>query len=258
MSEKAHFRPLNEDHAVAGVKFAVVLNQVLHPQAVSAAENAHGIWQEGLPAASASDVGVDVGGRQLKAPGVLFAFLRPDGTANWSMQIGGNKIEVECNLYSRWDRVWMTAGGYLSAALAVVSQAQENLSLMMTELTVRDVFVAQNRPYQLSQLIKVGEYLPRRVLSDGPLWHCNTGWFDDAQAGTNSHLHNLNCDAAPANSEVAITMMHFQQKRIQEPLSVRELSSKNFLGSEMKVLHDKNKTLLREVLTQEMLDRIGL
>ncbi|MBY5354575.1 TIGR04255 family protein [Rhizobium leguminosarum] len=256
MSENTHFRPLNEDHAVAGVKFAVVLNQVLQPQAISAAENSHEIWRESLPAASISDVAIDAGGRQLKAPGVLFAFLRPDGTANWSMQLGGNKIEVECNLYSRWDRVWMSALGYLASALSVTSQAQNNLAVLSVELTVRDVFVALKRPYELSHLIKIGEYFPRSVLSAGPLWHCNTGWFDDAHSGGNGHLHNLNCDAAPANNDVIINITHFQQKRLPEPVLVQGLQST--LDITMKTLHEKNKTLLREILTQEMLTRIGL
>lgn len=259
MAGKMRFRPLNEDHAIESVKFSVVLSAGILPQAIMAVEQNHALWRESLPARSIADVALDSNGRTGSAPGVVFGFLRPDGTPSWSMTVALNKIDIECFLYSRWERVWGEARGFFVKVIEILSKSQGKLEISAIELTVKDVFVATEANYPLDQLFKASDRLPEFIFGAGQAWHANSGWFE-VDKGSRRTLHNLNCDATPHQEAALINISHYQQSGLVPPVQVSAAAQEisRMLEASMSGLHAANKKVMIDLLQDEMASRIGL
>ncbi len=253
------FRPLNEDHAIESVKFSVVFSSGILAQSILAVEQSHDLWRESLPARSVADVSIESSGRTGNAPGVFFAFVRPDGSPSWSMTVAVNKIDVECFLYSRWERVWTEARGYFVKVIEILSKTQPSLEIGAVELTVKDVFVATEKNYPLDQLLKPCARLPEFIFHAGQAWHANSGWFE-VREGAHRTLHNLNCDATPTQDATLINMSHYQQGGMKSPINISANATNisKILEESMSTLHKANKRLMIELLRDEMASRIGL
>lgn len=258
MTAHYQFRPLNEDHAIESVKFAIIFSSGITPQSILAIEANHDNWRDGLPARSIADVDFENAGRKGKAPGVMFAFVRPDASPSWSMTVAANKVEVECFLYSRWERVWSTSKEYFVKALSILSEVQPELFVGALELTVKDVF-ATDEEYTLENLLTRSEYLPQFLFRAGQFWHCNSGWFEPSEVPERV-LHNLNCDAAPNGDETYVSISHYQQKNLVSGLKITDLVGEAFkpVDAGMAALHEMNKAVVLELFTQETARRIGL
>lgn len=259
MEGQMGFRPLNEDHAIASVKFSVVFSAGILPQSILAVEQNHDLWRDSLPARSVADVNIDSNGRNANAPGVFFAFLRPDGSPSWSMTVAVNRIDIECSLYSRWERVWIAAREYFVKVIEILSSAQPNLEIGAVELTVKDVFVASGTEYPLEQLLNRSSKLPEFIFAAGQAWHANSGWFE-IEEGKQRTLHNLNCDAAPQQEVALINISHYQQLSTQSRINIsaKQADIQKSLDETMNTLHQSNKKLIIDLLKVEMGSRIGL
>jgi uncharacterized protein (TIGR04255 family) len=252
------FRPLNEDHAIESVKFSVAFSTGILSQSIMAVEQGHNLWLDSLPARSIADVSSESNGRSANAPGVSFSFLRPDGSPSWSMAVAVNRIDIECSLYSRWERVWTEAKGYFVKAIEILSKAQPSLGIGAVELTVKDVFVATERDYPLNQLLKPSVRLPEFIFEAGQAWHANSGWFE--VNGMQRTLHNLNCDATPNDDLTIINISHYQQGLMASPINISAKQAQLFetLEQRMSTLHKANKQLMIDILKDDMAGRIGL
>ena len=258
MQRSSAFHPLNEDHAIESVKFSVILNSGIHPPSILAVERAHGVWKDTLPAISVADVDLDIGGRQGKAPGVLFAFVKPDASPTWSMHIAGNRIDVECFLYSRWQRVWGTAREYFIKVLEVLYQNQSMLMVSAAELTVKDVFLGPSE-YSLDLLIRRSELVPDMLFKAGRVWHNHSGWLEDEHENIRT-VNNLNLQAIPLDDDTSVSIFHYQMLNTGVDLSIDKVLANDFakIDGMMGRLHDANKTLIKKVVTTEICQRIGL
>src|SRR5262249_22427285 len=116
------FRPAGSDHAVVSNVFTLALDTPLAENAINQLKTKPAPWSEMLPAArdaAGLEVAVQDGMPRQGGGGVFELFFqRPDGTATWLLRVGGQEISVECNLYTRWDRVWDQAKGLLEQAMA--------------------------------------------------------------------------------------------------------------------------------------------
>ncbi|MBY3080687.1 TIGR04255 family protein [Rhizobium laguerreae] len=254
------FRPLNEDHAIESVKFSVAFSAGILGPSIMAVEQGHSLWRDSLPARSIADVSVESNGRSGSAPGVLFSFLRPDGLPSWSMAVAVNRIDIECSLYSRWERVWAEARGYFVKVIEILSKSQPGLEIGAVELTVKDVFLATERDYPLNQLLKPSVRLPKFIFEAGQAWHANSGWFEVEANGMQRTLHNLNCDATPDDELTVINISHYQQGGMTSPvnISANRAQLPETLEQRMSTLHKANKQLMVDILKDDMANRIGL
>lgn len=259
MEGKMGFRPLNEDHAIQSVKFSVLLTVGILPNSMLIIEQNHYRWRDSLPARTVADVEIESNGRTAKAPGVIFAFVRPDGSPSWSLGVAANRIDIECNLYSRWERVWHSAKEYFVKILEILSTCQPELQIAGIELTVKDVFVADGNAYSLDQLLNHSPRLPNYVFSSGQAWHVNSGWFEGDETSGRT-LHHLNCDTAVDQDLTLVNISHYQQRNMMFPPQTNnaKLDKPALLDKYMGELHLSNKKLLSELLTAQMAERINL
>lgn len=259
MEGKMGFRPLNEDHAIQSVKFSVLLTGGIAHGSILTIEQNHNRWRDNLPARTIADVEIESNGRTGKAPGVIFAFVRPDGSPSWSLSVAANRIDIECNLYSRWERVWHSAKEYFVKILEILSTCQAELEIAGIELTVKDVFVVDRNAYSLDHLLNHSSRLPSYIFSAGQAWHANCGWFQDEEP-PNRTLHHLNCDTAADQDLTFVNISHYQQRSLMpsQKKSDEKPDKSALLDRYMRELHLSNKQLLSDLLADQMAERINL
>ena len=253
------FRPLNDDHAIESVKFALLLTRPITPKAIFEIERQHSLWQDEMPAKRIIDIDVDVNGRATKAPGIMFAFLRPDATPMWSMQIGSSQIEIECYIYSRWDRTWGIAREHFQNAIRILASAQEKLMVSAVNLMVKDAFLSDAKSYSITNLLKSSDKLPQSVLDAIGPWNTYFSWMIEENKDVRT-LHAFDVDVSWQGDEARVEITHVQTRNTGVDLALADILDDDFqaLGSIMEALHRSNKLLLSELIVGDMSERIGL
>lgn len=257
------FAPLNDDHSIERVSFALAFRNPFRPDSVANVEQAHDKWRDALPATSGIiNVPNQARNGVVNTPGILFSFLKPNGESTWSMEFSKNEIRVDCYLYSRWEKVWGAAFEYITSALHAASDELRTNELVNVELLVRDVFFANSEQYDLGDFFGNLKYVAPILFKSGPLWHCNTGWFENI-ADQHKVLHNLNLDArSTSNAErpVVISIEHKLIDLVQTQNSADKKSNNilNYINLMMGDLHKRNKFLLANLLNSNLREKIGL
>lgn len=267
------FQPINDDHAVEFVEFAIGFSAPLPGKVLSAIHASHGSFDQTLPAEFFGDLGDDteflvplIQGRN--SVSVNFANLRPNGSAVWAARASHNEILITCSRYTRWGNTWPVALEvlmYMLRAAAEVVAADDKLQELVINsmaLRVTDRFEGETEQYDLSNTLKRGSYVAEHIFSAGSLWHCNSGWFDSDADG--QILSNLNIDTRRVQrkefSLVGLGIIHKQQFRMSE-VPVRVGGSDDVyaaLDKRMTTLHANNKTVLSRLLSNELSQRIQL
>lgn len=254
------FAPINEDHSIERVSFAVAFKSAFSAQSILAIQSGHDAWRSGLPATGSVEQTLNSPAGTINVPGVQFAFLRPNGEPTWSMEISKNEIRIDCSLYTRWDKVWASALEYLTQVLSQVpSSPAGNNKLLAVELEVKDAFVANGR-YNPSEFFNNTDFIAPTLLKNGPLWHCNTGWFDQDGLRT---LQNVNLTGTVVNAAEDQYLISIEHKQVRYPESGDSIQSLlesqlAIINQQMIELHKKNKSLLIQLLSDGLRRTIGL
>ncbi len=261
----SQFTPINDDHAVESVGFQIFFNGVLGSDAIMLAHANHHLWREELPALQFNNLeGIDAGAGPFPAM-VSFSYLRPDGTPAWQLRFEAQSVTVVCGRYTRWDKVWSVAQSLLKRALTAIVDAASLAETKMVgiKLQVADKFEVPEEYWSPDgPLGRDSGYLPPMVFGVGPIWHNNTGWFEQYEAGPILHLLNSasvrNVDD-PSVPLISLTVTHLQEARLLNPISISPAeSSFNAVEAIMSHFHSSNKALISSMLVDEMRTRIGL
>lgn len=253
------FHPLNEDHAIGRVKFVLLFTRPITPKSIFEIERQHDKWREAMPARSRLEVDVDVNGGTTKAPAVVFAFLKPDANPTWSMQIGGSQIEIECFLYSRWERVWGAARHYLTTALEELSFVQEKLMVSAMHLTVEDVFLSSDDEFVIGDVLNKSDKIPPFALKAGGPWNSYFSWIVEENQKVRT-LHACDIDVSVGSEDGRVAITHAQTRNTGVDLPINEVCGDGFarLDAMMEEMHASNKALMRDLITVDLNERIGL
>jgi uncharacterized protein (TIGR04255 family) len=251
------FEPVSDDHAIEEVIFGCNLSRSVTPMDMRALFDLHSQFSEELPAASLEN---DGSGR------LQFAYLRPNGTPTWSLQVFDNNIVVVCTRYSRWAKVWATSRRYLATALGAIQDIDKTEVLGFT-LSVTDRFKSNKDKSQSSTLLRKNDWTMPAALGIDGAWHNHVGWFDEGVPGWKI-LNHLNIDCrhgaqSRGSSDFVtkdISIRHYQQCRLQNPLKIYEVlrEKSEVLDFMPASLHRQNKAVLDKILTEEMKSRINL
>ena len=214
---------------------------------------------------------VGTGGTETNAVitgGWEFSRVGPDGSVEWVFRVTPEGLSVHCLAYTRWDEVWAKASDILFKALGKVPSG---VGLAGIGMKVIDRFRFTGDTlgtYDLLQLARrPNQFIADRAFSAGHRWHCHTGWFD-AVAGDDSPLasievlNQLNIDAAPqiepAGEKLFVMIDHNQVARSPSGPLVLAAGSDVWVSELMRQLHDANKKVLADIVTDEMARRINL
>lgn len=177
-----------------------------------------------------------------------------------SLLVQEKTVQLTSNDYDRWasfthliDRSFKT--------LAPV--AAKNRKLASIQLQYVDVFFWKGDPDQLplsSIFDESSPYLPPNVFGLGNVfWHSHHGFFSAKDAPANCHLlDNVNVQRAPreGSTEHALTIVTNHQL-----LPTNEIWNTDFISfvtTHLSFLHQRNKTMLSSLLTEEVKKLINL
>lgn len=107
------------------------------------------------------------------------------------------------------------------------------------------------------------DYLSVRCFESGPYWHCNTGWFEHLDGGdrvlNQLEVGSSEVDRAPIvtidhNSICQLNSFRHSVDSIFDPPSEADVG----IESALDYMHGRNKEVLRNMLLEDVAQRIGL
>lgn len=200
-----------------------------------------------------------------------------DGELDWGLSISDNKLLIHCLNYSTWEKVWKDALSYISEIFETISY-DDSLKISNFGLKYLDKFVYSGRieNYSSTDIFKTeNNFLTKNVLDSGSVWHCHSGWFEDLSEEfivEDSYvfkcLNQLNVESnatSKDNHEIIVSIDHgtflIPKKVIANDnefgIEVNKIDI-SYISKSFELLHAKNKKVLKELLNEDMCERIDL
>ena len=177
--------------------------------------------------------------------------------SDWIIRIVEESIQINCLNYTSWAE----SIEYVDNLLAKVFKCLPTDEIIISSIhfQVNDSFVVQDsiEKIDFSQLFNQSKYLPENVWDAGSLWHVNSGWFDDPE--NNKALNVLNISVRKDVTEkvkLMVLIEHLQQITLDPMIIVK--NDKDAPITIFNHLHDKNKSVVKELLTSDIKNKIGL
>lgn len=204
-----------------------------------------------------------------KAAGVRLINLDPDGTINKNILIGQDSLMLSCLKYSAWSDIWPEQKNYIAKIFAKIVGTPSFLTGIGMRWIDQFIYEGDLASYDAAALLDASSpYLHSRAFRSGSRWHCHTGWFDAETYPSREVLNQVNLDAGPLNvageMRTAVTVTHTQILRVTQlpdelaAFMPHKGAGLDTLSGLMDALHDGNKRILRDLLTDSVCERIGL
>ena len=271
------FAPRNKQNAIAEVAFVITLAATPEEHKIKAFLDTHEAdWSDDLP------IKEELRGQKFQfgpnladgpkfiagsLSGARFRTLQRDGSLDWQVAIEDQLLKVNCGSYTRWANVWPTAKDYLQRL--VQSFVSETTSITSLGLEYIDEFVwtGDLSEYDVSSVFDPkSEYFLSRMCNAGYLWHLHQGWFtQDGLPKGDRRLERIHIDALEEGpnirypTRIASTLRHDLGQVVDDPdYLFTSTEGKGFVDSSFVSMHERNKQILKSLLTEEMAARIGL
>ena len=166
--------------------------------------------------------------------------------------------------YQDWQTTLQCSLKYIGIVLASVPL--ETNPVQAFSLRYIDRYTFNGPPHKSStrKLFRDGTaYIVPRCFSVGPLWHCNSGWFEERDEG-NRILNQLNVSSTMVDSVATSTVDHNAVWQLRVPRQTTESlfgpssGEKTSCKGALTLLHEHNVQILRDMLLPDMLKKIGM
>ena len=228
-------------------------------------------WRDDLPRRSVTNaVLLQTGSNKVafdgdKVVGLSYEALMKDGSVEFGLRFDESRILFLTGKYTNWAEIWPQASSYLKMAMELVPSGNPVLSFA-TEYT--DLFQARGEysDFDPGRILRSGSrYVPPHVLDRKENLHFHTGFFEKLSDPVEHRLlTRINADLKDNEEkktrDFSIVLFH-QLSSHQEPWGdamslpkeVLDRGLDNFVN-----LHEIDKSVLREILNDEMCKGIGL
>ncbi|GJD90744.1 hypothetical protein BHAOGJBA_4286 [Methylobacterium hispanicum] len=204
-----------------------------------------------------------------EAAGINMQRFDADGTLASTISIAQETVTLDEYRYTRWHEVWPRQREHIAKIFARMSGTPSFMTGVGMRWTDQFIYEGEDEAYDAHELLDpTSAYLHPRAFTSGTRWHCHTGWFDADTTRGYEILNQVNLDAGAVNVQgamrTAVTIGHAQILRANQaidelaPFVPGNPSGLEALSALMEALHDGNKRLLRNLLTESMSTRIGL
>lgn len=258
--------PCKGNHAVQSAVFVLELSApILVPQikaAIECYELSEGLRKffpnktENRGGISIAINGGDVAVEQSQdIDGVVFQRLGLDGSLDIALTIQGNNISYTCNKYTRWKETSQQA---LSMLKEFAKYIFPELSVTVIGLQYIDEFLitGETDTFIPSMILNDNHRIPKALLVQNGGWHNHSGWFEFNEENDRNLVNlNFNMVPQPENAVFQIVTVHREIKHL--PIKSLEILVK-VIDLSFEKLHQRNKTLLREILNVETQNTISL
>lgn len=185
--------------------------------------------------------------------GVSFESLSDTGNPLWTVQLHKKGIAVICRDYSRWEYVFPQAQAYFSKFLFLVSE----MDIGTVALEYVDEFLIDDIKLEWkSELFNdKTKYIVNNIFETDDFWHSHHGFFTTSDKPLDYKvLNSVNIEyvsEVPSNNyKVVIRTQHKSAVKLKiENSKIYEIIESN---------HALNKSILIDLLSENMLDRIKL
>jgi len=197
--------------------------------------------------------------RSLEAqPGVVFHRVRPDGSTAEELTVERTAVTFRTHEYRRWsDMVECINHLLIPVARTLANDNISNVSVI--ELRCIDRFNSDDQSIALSELVRSNSpYVPHSAMNRSEMQHVHCGWFEDTSP-QGRRLININIDVADeAVRSASIFQMISRQSSQPGALFDGEKPFAEVVIEEFNEMHQIDKRLLAELLTDELQSRIQL
>ena len=265
------FKPLKQQHAIAEVVFGVTLARPWEPRELAQIEAGHEAWREVLPRMSKVQSQQLLLNDQtglpslLPQPGLVFESFQPNGEVAWRLACQANTMFLNCLVYSRWAEVWGKAREIM-AQVAAVGMEEHEQGVLNLQLQYIDIFEWDGpiESYDSRELVREdSDFISNKIAAGniGHLWHHYSGWFETWDEPTPGKILNrVHIDAVETDDgKPFVRFDAVLRKDFVSPLSVATLVQGPTVVDEIfTTLHEKNKNLMADYLTGQVLRLIGI
>lgn len=256
-------KPIGEKHAIEVASFIVVFERAFEASAIAALPGLQAKLQndyQTFTPTNSMEVRVADGevSQQIGTSGGLLQSFLPDGRPGWTLRVEGNAIAVSCTDYKRWGDISAKALSHIQAAMAYINNDTNAVSSLIHQIVDRFV-TASSVEYNINQVFNTqSPYLTQQALKAGKLWHVYQGWFDDKQElnGKLLNVLNVSTSESPAGGTLT-TIDHAVHLRFTAPKALGDFDD-NFIRTSFNELHECNKAIIKQLLTNDQLKTIGL
>lgn len=210
-------------------------------------------FQVGAGSASASSPSIEVGGFTMQRPALLLT-ERPLRL----IDISRSGVVVVINDYTRWDKFKADVDRYLTVLLAPIDNQKAVAGI---GLQFNDIFLWRADPsdLKLNEVFSANNpYIAPNVLEAPLLWHSHHGYLvSDSEPVQNQQLDNINVSRVVVNEEHRLQILTSHRVTFEKPLESWSTNKTLFFNIQEK-LHNKNKAILRALLTPDAQLKINL
>lgn len=275
MSGGIVFKPVNGAHAVVETVFFFEFStRILSDEAIE--EYLAPAYADALARVDQSgsvELSFDAASRE-STQREIFTYTFSNGSdeeneaPEWAVRItDGIQVSIHCTAYTRWDAVSKQAFKFLDK-LARHSQATLDLRSLGFKVVDQFRYEPSEGTYDLRLLCSPSSsYLSPKNFESGDRWHNNSGWFWEHPNGKQilNHL-NVNSSAVSVQHKAPhtyVTMDHVQVLRREEEGDALFCSFDADQFSRVaheffEPLHDQNKLVIKNLLTEEACRRLSL
>ncbi len=263
------FEPHNDGHAISEVVFSVEFDNLPATLLQKMLDTYPALLSELPSKQELSGMRFEQSGNGFSfapMPGAEWKHFKANGNPDWIAHITPNSVSVHCLDYSDWASVWGKSRFILGTIFSALEG--QNSYVMAVSLRYIDQFEyrGEKKKYNPAELFADDcIYVPESVLNKGARWHAYSGWFEADIPLSNEVLHQLNIDAVEPgpSSNPIITINHAAAIRSGMNGSLENYAQlsqikEGLLDSFMNYAHDRNKDLVRGILSEKMISRIGL
>ncbi len=255
--------PIGEKNAIDSASFIVVFDRPFESNVIESLRGLQQLLKDDYPhfeSTKAMEVrfeGGEVSQQIGVASGCVLQNFRLDARPSWVLRVEGNAIAVSCMDYGRWSDVSSKAITHIAKTLSLVNHDTNLVTSLV--LQVIDRFVptdAEN--YHIGQVFNTeSRYLTQQVSDAGELWHVYQGWFEEKPSLSGRLLHALNLSTNRSETGIATSIDHATHLQFQPAKMANDLDG-HYLHRTFDALHECNKALIRNLLAENQLKKIGL
>ncbi len=196
---------------------------------------------------------------EVETSGLSLQRFKPDGTPVWELTVVRDSIVATCRAYSSWTDEKEMAIKFIKVVLHLLEHSDNLINGVILQITDRFIETASGN-YNIENVFNKGSpYLTRNSLTQGPFWHVFQGWFDGPSDVIQGQCLNVLNISTNVTREYVSNIEHSVQYRMNElKETVSYSQNTGSLSSIFDELHEKNKTVIKELLCNEQLEAIGL
>lgn len=208
----------------------------------------------GHPAGPSPQVNpVEVNGFTLES-----AARRSDGASAVSIIVDKEETVIAFKEYSRWENISQN----VKSLLPVFAGLDIDVPIIAIGLQFSDVFEWRGgwEDFKESDMFKIGNpYMAPNVFSLNQNWHSNHGFIDELdEPFTLKRINNINVSRETRKSRRLIKITTSHQLRFKEFVVEWATANQNKLWMCWDGAHEKNKSILKSLLSDDVLQKIAL